>query len=178
MYDKKKIWMPNLVTKLRPCWKDRERCLPQKEGTEIVSRYRNSDRIEQNRIKQNKIKMNSNNTINDNSNSLFTAVKKDEEYQQLFPYIDVRRAIKKLRLENPDYKHKDVINWLTHADKNGYNGKKRKIKRTKSGMYKAICIKCGDNDYVQDKSGYNTIHHCGGELEPIYEDFKEVVNEK
>ena len=178
MYDQKKIWMPNLVTKLRPCWKDRERCLPQKEGTEIVSRYRNSDRIEKNRIKQNKIKMNSSNTINDNSNSLLTAVRTDEEYQQLFTDLDVPKALKRLRLENPDYQHKDVINWLTHAEKNGFNAKKREIKRTKSGMLKAKCMKCGDTDSLQDKRGFNSMHHCGGELEPIFEGQKEVINEK
>ena len=178
MYDQKKIWMPNLVTKLRPCWKDRERCLPQKEGTEIVSRYRNSDRIEKNRIKQNKIELNGSSTINDNSNSLLTAVRTDEEYQQLFPDLDVPKAMKRLRIENPDYKHKDVINWLTHAEKNGFSSKKKKIKRTKSGMFKAKCMKCGDTDSLQDKRGFNTMHHCGGELEPIYENKKEVINEK
>jgi len=45
-------------------------------------------------------------------------------------------------------------------------------------MFKAKCMKCGDTDSLQDKRGFNTMHHCGGELEPIYENKKEVINEK
>ena len=119
------IWMQDFVDTLKPVYNNRRKPLPDKN---IVSTCSNTEKRKEKKRKEKESR--------EKGDSLLSL----DEYQKLFPDIDVNKSLNKYLNYSIIPSNKGATEWLTNEKEK----KKPQFRKSSTGFFIAFCSKCGD----------------------------------
>ena len=172
------IYLDKFVKQFKKLWYDRWKSIPDSDGN-YLDRSEKKDviRVSSTRNGDNRIEYNSNNKVEEDD-----ALLSFDEYQKLYPEKDVIKSLTKMMTIVPDPTNSKARSWLERE----INTKPMKFERAPSGLYKAYCSKCGNQEHPNDEHGLKKGSDCCRveyvNKKPIKSSFnssptKEVLNE-
>ena len=133
------IWWQDFVEKLKPVYLNRKKPLPTKTivttSNNSISTGSNTEKRKEKKIKEKESR--------EKGDSLLSI----DEYQKLFPDIDVNKSLNKYFSYTDNPTHEGATRWL----KNEMIKKKPEYKQLMSGLYEAFCEKWGKREMPNEK---------------------------
>ena len=153
LYQKEKVlWSDKFMGSIRAVYinrirKDPSRKIPTKQDIYRVSTCRNESIVE------NSIEEDSKEEKREEKNDSLLSI---EQYEELFPDKDVVKSLKKYLEYDKNPTDSKARSWLDRE----MNTKPMKFERAPSGLYKAYCSKCGNQEHPNDEYGLKKGSDC------------------